>query len=517
MQVKKFEAPTMQEALKLVKTELGPEAIILSTKNHRKGFGLLSKASVEVTAAIAERTLLKKRITEKVMKTEVNDQIQKFSSKKQAEVYDRVGEYYIDRAKARIQARKEREEREEEKEQRKRDRSRELQEWRGRDEQVEVDGMIAAAAPSPSHSPNQSNERRYVDITDEESSSGRTKKQATPAAPAAAPTNYARNGRVMTEMPASYDTAAPSSYEEQEPSNVSSSGNDELLDEIAQLKSIVEELKSEQMMISDTKISENSADEVYVEFQNLLRNGIEKRYASTLTKHVTFSLPRDAQKDHDKVLDALAVEVMNGMRFTQPLDMQPGDKKIIALVGATGVGKTTTIAKLASQAILNKGLKVGLINIDSYKIAATDQLATYAKILGVPFRQASSPTELERALVEFKPLDLVLIDTSGRSQRDTDSLQETKNILKNSGAESLLILSAPTRDQELYDIINRFRIFDPKGLIFSKLDETTTFGCIYNVAQRTGLPLTYFTVGQRVPEDIEAASRERIASLILDL
>ncbi|HRK02468.1 MAG TPA: hypothetical protein PLH57_07355, partial [Oligoflexia bacterium] len=278
-----------------------------------------------------------------------------------------------------------------------------------------------------------------------------------------------------------------------------------------------EELKNEQAMIADSRVAESAGDAVYAEFQNLLRNGIEKKYASLLTKHVTLVLPREAQRDPDRVLDALAVELMNGIRIEQPLDVLSDQKKVLALVGATGVGKTTTIAKLASQAILKKGLKVGLINIDSYKIAATDQLATYAKILGVPFRQAGTASELERALAEFKPMDLVLIDTSGRSQRDTENLLEMQKILKSAGVESLLILSAPTRDQELYDILTRFSIFDPKGVVFSKLDECTTYGCIYNVAQRSGLPLTYFTVGQRVPEDIEVASRERLASLILDL
>lgn len=488
MQVKKFEAPTMQEALKLVKTELGPEAIILSTKNHRKGFGLLSKASVEVTAAVADRSLLRKKVTEKVMKAPIAEQIQKFSASKQTEVYDRVGEYYIEKAKARIKARREREEREVEKEQRRKDRA---QYGRDRAQSIAED-----VAQEP---------KRYIDIGDDDTS--------------ASTANYSRNGRVYTEVQASTDTYVQRATPQvnSSPSSASADREAVLAVEVEQLKMMVEELKSEQGMLSDTRVVENAADEVYVEFQNLLRNGIEKKYASALTKHVTFALPRDVQRDHDRVVDTLAVELMNGVRIEQPIDVRPGEKKIIALVGATGVGKTTTIAKLASQAILNKGLKVGLINIDSYKVAATDQLATYAKILGVPFRQASNAADLERALAEFKPLDLVLVDTSGRSQRDTDSLVEMQKILKSAEVESLLILSAPTRDQELYDIINRFRIFDPKGVIFSKLDESTTYGCIYNVAQRTGLPLTYFTVGQRVPEDIESASRERVASLILDL
>jgi flagellar biosynthesis protein FlhF len=191
---------------------------------------------------------------------------------------------------------------------------------------------------------------------------------------------------------------------------------------------------------------------------------------------------------------------------------------IIALVGPTGVGKTTTIAKIASQAMLEKRLRVGLINLDSYKVAAADQISTYARIMGLPFRSVTTEEELQQAIYDFNSLDLVLIDTTGRSQKDQESLQELKQLLfRISGLETVLMASATTRDSDLVDITNRFSIFSPKGLIFSKLDETGVYGSIYNAQKRTGLPLLYFTVGQRVPEDIEKATRERVVGLILDL
>ena len=197
---------------------------------------------------------------------------------------------------------------------------------------------------------------------------------------------------------------------------------------------------------------------------------------------------------------------------------QQNGPAVIALVGPTGVGKTTTVAKMASEALLKRNLKVGLINLDSYKVAAFDQLGTYAKILNVPFRSVSTQEELKAALLDFQSLNLVLVDTTGRSQRDPGSLKDMQAMLSSvPNLRTHLVLSVITRDSELYDMATRFSIFRPQGLIMSKLDEATIFGSIYNVSQKVKLPLLYFTTGQRVPEDIEEASRERVASLILNL
>ncbi|MGZ3694080.1 MAG: flagellar biosynthesis protein FlhF, partial [Bdellovibrionota bacterium] len=190
----------------------------------------------------------------------------------------------------------------------------------------------------------------------------------------------------------------------------------------------------------------------------------------------------------------------------------------IALVGPTGVGKTTTIAKIASLGILEKKLRVGLINLDSYKVAAADQLATYAKIMNVPFRSVTTRDELQQAVYDFASLDLVLIDTTGRSQKDQESLLQLRHMLASiEDVQTALLISATTKDTDIAEVVARFKIFNPVGLVFSKLDETSLYGCIYNVHKRSNLPLLYFTVGQRVPEDIEKASAERIADLVLDL
>lgn len=450
MQIKKFEAPTIAEALKLVKGELGPDAIILSTRNHRKGLGLLSKSSVEITAAISEKALTKKTVTDKIISPETKERIQKLPASKQAEIYDRFGDYY--------------------------------------------DQKIANRAQNQQ-------KRFYPTPSDNEEILQELRKPIVEEAPiqAAQARQYERAQANIPVKEASYDQ--------------------ELKKELQQMKTLLADLKNEQTAYQDAKIVDSSNDEIQQEFQNLVHNGIEKRFASALIKNIQFLLSPEALQSNEKIIDALASELMNSVKIIHPFDAKTkSEKKYFAFVGPTGVGKTTTIAKLASQAILHRNLRVGLINLDCYKISANEQLSTYAKILNIPVKNATDASELERAMIEFQPLDLVLIDTSGRSQRDAQNLLEMSKLIQSQPKiQSILMTSATTRDAELYDVAHRFKVFNPCGLLFSKLDESTTFGCIYNLCLKTKLPLTYFTVGQRVPEDIEPASRERVAALILDL
>lgn len=520
MQIKKFEAPSMNEALQLIKTELGPDAIILSTKNNKKGFGLLSKASVEVTAAISDKSLAKKKITEKVMPEKVKQQLSRASATKQSQVYEDVSGFYASRGQARQQI----------------NATQPATPARAQTQSQNSNSRASVAAAAAQTATRQSpGAKRYVDISDDDTTS------TTQTAGSA----YGRNGRLPGTAVASSATTATSTQSTSasraasmsmagvvSSSHVSERVDTQMLHSVAtlqedvdRLKNIIEELKSEQSMLSDGKAQEGSTEQLQEEFKNLLRNGIDKKLATQLVKTVAFTMERDELKSTERLVDALAVEIMNSLKVEDALNLKElskqvknGHPKVVALVGPTGVGKTTTVAKLASQAILQYNLKVGLINVDTYKVGASDQLSAYAKILNTPFRHATTVPELDRALAEFKPLDLVLIDTSGRSQKDSESLAQMKSVLAEfPKIESVLILNSTTRDQELYDMITRFKIFDPQGIVFSKLDEASTFGTIYNVCVRSGLPLTYFTVGQRVPEDIETASRERVASLILDL
>ncbi len=434
MQVKKFEAPTIQEALDAIKRELGPEAIILQTKKHKKGFGLLSRASVEVTAAVSDRSVEKKEVTKRRMPEKVFQQIERMPSSKQVDLYDKAMEKHL---RAATESAKDR---------------------------VEVSKI------------------RYADI----------------------------DGGVAAVRGASGASTAPAFH-----------GGAGLQKEVSDLRVLVQAMMKERSQPGREKIafgegvSAASLEEI---FEQLTLAGVDRRHAHALVKKAAFELGTRAQ-DSEVLLDQVAGELMAGIETLSWLGEKPTEgPRVFALVGPTGVGKTTTLAKIASEAILRRGLKVGLINLDSYKVAAFDQLATYAKILKAPFRSASSQEDIRAAVADFQGLDLVLIDTTGRSQRDPASLKEMRELLDVvPGLETGLVMSATTRDAELHDGASRFGVFHPRGLIFSKLDEATTFGCIYNVSQKSKLPLMYFTTGQRVPEDLEEATPERLVALILDL
>jgi flagellar biosynthesis protein FlhF len=204
------------------------------------------------------------------------------------------------------------------------------------------------------------------------------------------------------------------------------------------------------------------------------------------------------------------------IRFAGNLRMKKNAPRIIALVGPTGVGKTTTTAKLAAMYALNRGNKVALITMDIFRVGAVEQLKTYTKIMGIPLEVASTPKELERAVERHADCDLILIDTAGRSHKDSDKLEEMKGFLETTiQADIYLCLSATTKDRELEVILNRFSIFPISKVVFTKLDECESVGCIVNLLLKANLQIAYFTTGQRVPEDIEVATSEKLAELIL--
>ncbi len=204
------------------------------------------------------------------------------------------------------------------------------------------------------------------------------------------------------------------------------------------------------------------------------------------------------------------------IRFAGNLRMKKNAPRIIALVGPTGVGKTTTTAKLAAMYALNRGNKVALITMDIFRVGAVEQLKTYTKIMGIPLEVASTPKELERAVERHSDCDLILIDTAGRSHKDADKLEEMKGFLETTiQADIYLCLSATTKDRELEVILNRFSIFPISKVVFTKLDECESVGCIVNLLLKANLQIAYFTTGQRVPEDIEVATSEKLAELIL--
>ncbi len=188
----------------------------------------------------------------------------------------------------------------------------------------------------------------------------------------------------------------------------------------------------------------------------------------------------------------------------------------IAFVGPTGVGKTTTLAKIAAQYLASVSDSIALVTIDTYRIAAVEQLKVYGELMNLPVDVVITPRELDQTLFRHRDKDLILIDTAGRSPYDSMSFEELSTFfLPDFGIENHLVLSATTRENELSEICSQFNKLNISNLIVTKTDECSQLGIIFNLLQESGYPLAFITNGQRVPEDLLEAASQKIAQLII--
>ena len=250
-------------------------------------------------------------------------------------------------------------------------------------------------------------------------------------------------------------------------------------------------------------------------YQILLDSGVSASLAQDLLDLLPDMSAWSEEARKPLALSALKDLISRRVQTTGAILLNPGHLKAVALIGPTGVGKTTTIAKLAAHYALVEKKKVGLLTVDTYRIAAVEQLKTYSQIIDIPVGIAYTQADVLPAVAQFKDFDLLLIDTAGRSQKNIMQVGELKAMLETLRCETHLVLSAQTKESDMIEAAERFSAARVDRLLFSKLDETSSYGTLLNVADKTGIPLSYFTIGQKVPEDIETADGSRLAELIL--
>lgn len=439
MLVKTFQAPSMAEALRMVKAELGPDAMILSTKKEKTGgiLGFFSKQAYRVTAAI-----------DPVRKTAPPQSVP--AAYREAPVRERTAREEMESSMLAPLAR-------------------ELKDLREK-----VDALA----------------RREEEAGKIENTADGEQSSAT------------REGGINLK-------------------NIPRSD----LEEIKKLllatltKSQEGGVKTVEWPSADESnpTAEPSGEDLLPEDSPLARELAKSGVSTDLIRKIVDTLNTlPPQSDNQSINGRLSETFGRLIKFAGAPRLKKNSPRIIALVGPTGVGKTTTTAKLAAMYALNRGNKVALITMDIFRVGAVEQLKTYSRIMGIPLEVASTPKELEKAVEKHSACDLIFIDTAGRSHKDKEKLDEMKSFLENKiPVEVYLCLSATTKDRELEEILHRFSIFQVSKVVFTKIDESESLGNMVNLLMKDNLSIAYFTNGQRVPEDIEVATSAKLADMIL--
>ena len=254
-------------------------------------------------------------------------------------------------------------------------------------------------------------------------------------------------------------------------------------------------------------------------YKKLIDNEVDSRFADEIIGEIENSLKKESNLD--SILAAVYQKII--LKLGKPKTIEIGDKaKVIFFIGPTGVGKTTTIAKIASSFKIEKEARVAFITADTYRIAAVEQLNTYASIIDCPVSVVYSVEDMNKSLSEYKDYDLILGDTAGRSHKATEQMDELKAFIEEVAQradefdfEIYLTLSVTTKYKDLKNIADKYKHIDNWSLIFTKLDETCCLGNMLNMKLYTDAPLSYTTSGQNVPNDIEVINEQGLAKLLL--
>ncbi|MFV0436166.1 MAG: flagellar biosynthesis protein FlhF [Desulfopila sp.] len=433
MQVRVFESTDMASALKMVRKELGPDALILSTRTLRSGkLGILGKPMIEITAAIDSN-------------------------------------------------------------------------WPQPEEPALASRSATAPRPPSPPAGRAVREKRLIDTT------------------------VGANDLSFADIPVNPPDGDDGDSEEVSQGASAAgrgTGDEALRGEVDELKGLVQQLVA-QLGTSRQEESGQMTPGAGRQLERLpfcdpigemLRSrGVNQETAATICALAREQLGQDDLADQHKAR-RFVLRTIEGLIDVKPplFKKRQNKQRLIALIGPTGVGKTTTLAKLAAHYLAGYSNSIALITIDTYRIAAVEQLKVYGEIMHLPVDVVISPEQLEKSIRKFSDKSLILIDTAGRSPRDSLSLEDLKSFLRpHRTIEKHLVISAATREQELLDTISHFGAVGIDRTIFTKVDECMKTGVILNVQLQHRAPLSYITNGQRVPEDLLQITRRSVAELIL--
>ncbi len=313
-------------------------------------------------------------------------------------------------------------------------------------------------------------------------------------------------------------------YEEDEPferskenAKVASSAIEEKLNNLQNL--LEKQLNAKETIeVNEPKAAEPNKNIACIQliYNQLVSNDVDEVYANQIMNEIDGSLKKDSSID--LILASVYQKLVLKLGQPRTIELTNERPKFIFFIGPTGVGKTTTIAKIASKYKMEHHAKIAFLTADTYRIAAVEQLRTYANILGLPIEVIYTENDMKQAIDMYADYDIVFVDTAGRSHRNreqTDDLQNLLNCVPEDKREIYLVLSATTKYRDLINMTSVYSDITDYNLIFTKLDETDTVGNIFNIRMLTNAPLSYVTVGQNVPEDIIKIDPQSIAKKLL--
>lgn len=251
-------------------------------------------------------------------------------------------------------------------------------------------------------------------------------------------------------------------------------------------------------------------------YEKMMNMEIDEEIITDVLNNVSQSFLPGQDEDEHQILKKIKKEIISQIGQAQPIELSEGKRVIVAVVGPTGVGKTTTIAKLAAKFTLYHEKKVAMITADTFRVGAIEQLKTYGELLEIPVEVIYQNEDVKRALDKVKGYDLVLMDTMGSSPNNKMQIKRIKNLLDAVNPDEIhMVISATTKSKDIGEILKGYKELNFQKLIVTKLDETKTYGLIINTVKEVNKSLSYFTAGQNVPDDIEVASTEKLVEMLL--
>lgn len=470
MRVKRYIVDTMPEAMQHIRTDLGADAVILSTKETKVGgfLGMFTRKKIEVIAAVeqAEKPKGSAPVKPKVTPSVPSGAVPK--------AYQRTAE-------------------------------------------------ISKQGPKTSPLPvNNADARQEADYS-------RFAELLSQVAASEEVVDRQKDGVSQTQQPAEADpaaersdsTEAAASLEAKKPSR---GGQEESLSSRLGISEseqrVLEELKEMKEWIA--RLSRQNLEAQHLpEPLHVIRDQLLKQDLSAKLAEEWLAAAEDAWKASQMQMsgtELLNVIYKQAEAFLEGRigdGVQPGTR-IVYVAGPTGVGKTTTIAKIAAEQLFRNQRKVGFITSDTYRISAVEQLRTYASILNVPMEVVQSPGDMQRALQKLQDCDLVLMDTAGRNYRNELLVSELQSLFSHSDkSETYLVLSLTSKSSDMIEIADHFSKYELDKVIFTKMDETGSYGALFNLIDAHNLRLSYMTNGQNVPDDLLMADPERLCRLLL--